>query len=169
MLATALEDPDPVIMFEHAGLYNMSGDLPVDGHPVDITRARVRRAGEDVVLVTHGGSLWKCMEAAEELAGQGISAEVLDLRSLRPLDAATIIDSVTRTHRLVVVDEGWKSVGLSAEVVALVTEHALWELDAPVRRVCGAEVPVPYAKHMEEASVPQVPTIVEAVHEVVGR
>lgn len=169
MLATALEDPDPVIMFEHAGLYNMSGELPVGAGPVDIATARVRRAGEDVAIVTHGGSLWKCLEAATVLAEQGVSAEVLDLRSLRPLDTSAIVQSVAHTHRLVVVDEGWKSVGLSAEVVTLVTEHALWELDAPVRRVCGAEVPVPYAKHMEEASVPQVPVIVEAVHEVVGR
>ena len=169
MLATALEDPDPVVMFEHAGLYNMAGELPADSGPCDITTARIRRPGTDVSIVTHGGSLWKCLDAAEELADSGISAEVLDLRSLRPLDADTILDSVARTHRLVVVDEGWKSVGLSAEIVAIVTEGALWELDAPVRRVCGVEVPVPYAHHMEEASVPQVPGIVAAVHEVTGR
>jgi pyruvate/2-oxoglutarate/acetoin dehydrogenase E1 component len=107
------------------------------------------------------------MEAAEQLEQDGISAEVVDLRSLRPLHVAGITASVARTHRLVVVDEGWKSVGISAEVVAAVTEHALWELDGPVRRVCGIEVPVPYAKHMEEASVPQVPEIVDAVREVV--
>ncbi len=169
MLATALDDPDPVIVFEHAGLYNMSGELPEASGPVDITTARIRRPGTDVSIITHGGSLAKCLEAAEELAGAGVSAEVVDLRSLRPLDTDTIIESVARTHRLVVVDEGWKSVGLSAEIVAIVTEGALWELDAPVRRVCGVEVPVPYAKHMEDASVPQVPGIVAAVHEVVGR
>ena len=115
------------------------------------------------------GSLAKSLEAAELLAADGISAEVIDMRSLRPIDSPAILASVARTHRLVVVDEGWKSVGLSAEVVAIVAEEGLWDLDAPIRRVCGVEVPVPYAKHMEDASVPQVPGIVEAVREVVGR
>ncbi len=169
MLATALEDPDPVIMFEHAGLYNQAGELPVEGGPVDLTTARIRRTGEDVTIVTHGGSLWKAMEAADHLAEDGISAEVVDLRSLRPLDTDTIVASVAKTHRLVVVDEGWKTAGLSAEIVALVTEQALWDLDAPVRRVCGVEVPVPYARHLEQASLPQVDGIMSAVHEVVGR
>ena len=169
MLPSALEDPDPVIMFEHAGLYNVRGDVTPDGGPVDLTTARIRRSGDDVTLVTYGGSLAKSLDAAEALVADGVSVEVLDLRSLRPIDVPAILDSVARTHRLVVVDEGWKSVGLSAEIVALVAEHALWDLDAPVRRVCGIEVPVPYAKHMEEASVPQVPGIVEAVREVMGR
>jgi pyruvate/2-oxoglutarate/acetoin dehydrogenase E1 component len=169
MLATALDDPDPVIIFEHAGLYNQTGELPADSGPVDLTTARVRRTGDDVSIVTHGGSLWKAMEAAEVLADGGISADVVDLRSLRPLDVEAITSSVAKTHRLVVVDEGWKTGGLSAEVVAIVTEHALWELDAPVRRVCGAEVPVPYARHMEQASLPQVDGIVAAAREVVGR
>jgi len=168
MLSTALADPDPVIMFEHAAMYGMSGEMAVDAGPVDINTARVRRIGEDVTIVTHGGSLWKSLEAADALAGRGISAEVLDLRSLRPLDTDAIIGSVAKTHRLVVVDEGWKTAGLSAEIVALVTEHAMWELDAPVRRVCGIEVPIPYAKHLEEASIPQVEGIVAAVHDVVG-
>jgi pyruvate dehydrogenase E1 component beta subunit len=169
MLATALDDPDPVIIFEHAGLYNQTGELPADSGPVDLATARVRRTGDDVSIVTHGGSLWKALEAAEMLTDGGISAEVVDLRSLRPLDVEAITSSVTKTHRLVVVDEGWKTGGLSAEVVAIVTEHALWELDAPVRRVCGAEVPVPYARHMEQASLPQVDGIVAAAREVVGR
>jgi pyruvate/2-oxoglutarate/acetoin dehydrogenase E1 component len=169
MLATALADPDPVIIFEHAALYGMSGDLPADGGPVDIETARVRRTGDDLTIVTHGGSLWKVMQAADVLAADGISAEVIDLRSLRPLDTEAIVGSVAKTHRLVVVDEGWKTVGLSAEIVAMVTEHALWELDAPVRRVCGVEVPIPYAKHLEMASIPQIDGVVEAVHEVMGR
>ena len=169
MLQSAIDDPDPVIMFEHAGLYNMTGKLPVDGAPVDITSAAVRRAGDDVSIVTHGGSLWKVLEAADALAVEGISAEVIDLRSLRPLDADAVIGSVTRTHRLVVVDEGWKTVGLSSEIVAMVAEEALWELDAPIARVCGVEVPIPYAKHLEAASIPQVEGIVRAVHEVVAR
>lgn len=168
MLATALADPDPVIIFEHAAMYGMTGEMAADGSPVDISTARVRRDGEDVTIVTHGGSLWKVLEAAESLADQGVSAEVVDLRSLRPLDTDAIVRSVAKTHRLVVVDEGWKTAGLSAEIVALVTEHALWELDAPVKRVCGIEVPVPYAKHLEEASIPRVSGIEAAVHEVVG-
>lgn len=169
MLPAALEDPDPVIIFEHAGLYNLSGDAAADGTLVDLTTARIRRSGDDVTLVTYGGSLGKSLDAADVLAADGVSIEVVDLRSLRPIDGRTIMESVARTHRLVVVDEGWKSVGLSAEIVALVAEQALWDLDAPVRRVCGIEVPVPYAKHMEEASVPHVPGIVAAVREVVGR
>ena len=168
MLATALDDPDPVIMFEHAGLYGLSGELPIDGKPVDIETARVRRFGDDVTIVTHGGSVPKCLDAARALDAEGISPEVIDLRSLRPLDIDTIVDSVTKTHRLVVVDEGWKTVGLSAEIVASVTERAMWELDAPIRRVCGVEVPIPYAKHMEDASIPQVPGIVAAAVDVVG-
>jgi pyruvate/2-oxoglutarate/acetoin dehydrogenase E1 component len=169
MLATALEDPDPVIIFEHAALYGMSGEMPADAGPIDIDTARVRRSGDDVTIVTHGGSLWKVLEAADELAAVGITAEVVDLRSLRPLDTGAIIDSVSKTHRLVVVDEGWKTAGLSAEIVATVTEQAMWELDAPVKRVCGIEVPIPYAKHLEEASIPQVDGIVAAVRAVVDR
>ncbi|MFO7701229.1 MAG: transketolase C-terminal domain-containing protein, partial [Acidimicrobiia bacterium] len=149
--------------------YNMTGELPVDGGPLDITSAAVRRPGDDVSIVTHGGSLWKVLEAAEALAAEGISTEVIDLRSLRPLDADAIIGSVSRTHRLVVVDEGWKTLGLSSEIVAMVAEDALWELDAPIARVCGVEVPIPYAKHLEAASIPQVDGIIRAVHEVVGR
>jgi len=169
MLATALKDPDPVIIFEHAGLYGTSGEVPVDSGPVDIDTARIRRSGDDVSIITHGGSLHKAVAAAEELVSTGISAEVLDLRSLRPLDVDAIIRTVSHTHRLVIVDEGWKSVGLSAEVLAIVVEGAMWELDAPVKRVCAVEVPIPYARHMEEAALPQVPDIVAAVHEVLGR
>jgi pyruvate/2-oxoglutarate/acetoin dehydrogenase E1 component len=169
MLATALKDPDPVIIFEHAALYGTSGEMSVDSGPVDIDTARVRRSGEDVSIITHGGSVGKALTAAEELAAVGISAEVLDLRSLRPLDSAAIIETVTRTHRLVIVDEGWKSVGLSAEVLARVVEGCMWELDAPVARVCAVEVPIPYARHLEEAALPQVSDIIAAVHEVLGR
>ena len=169
MLATALKDPDPVIIFEHAALYGMSGEMSSDAGPVDIDSARIRRRGDDVSIITHGGSLHKALAAAEELADSGISAEVLDLRSLRPLDRCAIIETVSNTHRLVIVDEGWKSVGLSAEVLAIVVEGAMWELDAPVRRVCAIEVPIPYARHMEEAALPQVADIVAAVHEVLDR
>jgi len=168
MLATALEDPDPVILFENAALYNTTGELPLDCGPVDLATAAVRREGSDVSIVTYGGSLGKALEAAEILSEDGVSAEVLDLRVLRPLDTDAILKSVSKTHRIVVVDEGWKSVGISAEIGARIFEEAIWEMDAPLRRVCGAEVPIPYARHMEQAALPQVDGIVSAAHEVVG-
>jgi len=117
-------------------------------------------------IVTVGLSVHKALDAAEQLASEGISAEVLDLRTLRPLDTATILASVVRTHRAVVVDEGWRSGSLSAEVAARIAEHAFYELDAPIERVCSAEVPMPYAKHLEEAALPQAPRIVEAARRV---
>ncbi|MCP2251172.1 alpha-ketoacid dehydrogenase subunit beta [Lentzea aerocolonigenes] len=167
MLWPALCDPDPVLIFEHNALYNLSGELADDAGPVDLTRAAVRRPGTDVTLITYGGSLAKTLTAADELAADGIDAEVIDLRTLRPLDADTFLESVRRTHRAVVVDEGWRSGSLSAEIAARIAEEALYELDAPVRRVCSAEVPIPYAKHLEEAALPQPASIAAAAREVV--
>ncbi len=169
MLWPALKDPDPVLIFEHGGLYNMEGELPEALDACPLMRAAIRRAGTEVSIITYGGSLPKCLTAAEELAGQGIAAEVIDLRSLRPLDTETIVASVTKTHRAVVVDEGWRSGSISAEISARIMEQAFYELDAPVERVCSAEVPVPYAKHLEDAALPQVPGIVATVREVVAR
>ena len=166
MLWTALEDPDPVIIFEHAQLYNLEGDLAPDASAVDISKAAVRREGGHLTLITYGGSLGKTLQAADQLASDGISAEVIDLRTLRPLDDATIMASLARTRRAVIVDEGWKSGSLSAEIMARIMEQAFYDLDAPVARVCGAEVPVPYAKHMEDAALPQVPNIVAAAQGV---
>jgi pyruvate dehydrogenase E1 component beta subunit len=168
MLWTALEDPDPVLIFEHNGLYAMEGELAEDAGPVDIDRAALRRRGRDISLVTYGGTLPKTLAAAEELARQGIEAEVLDLRTLRPLDEAAILATVARTHRAVVVDEGWRSGSLSAEVAARIGERAFFELDAPVLRVCTAEVPIPYPRHLEEAALPQVAGIVAAAQRAVG-
>jgi pyruvate/2-oxoglutarate/acetoin dehydrogenase E1 component len=162
MLWTALMDPDPVILFENALLYNMAGELAADAGAVDIDRAALRRAGGDLTLVTYGGSLGKTLAAAEELARQGIEAEVIELRTLRPLDMPTVLGSLAKTHRMVIVDEGWRSGGIAAELMARVMEQGFFELDAPVARVCSAEVPIPYAKHLEEAAIPQVPGIVEA-------
>jgi len=168
MLWTALEDPDPVLIFEHGALYNAEGELSADAGPVDIDRAVVRRVGDDVTLITYGGTLGRTLAAAEELAAVGIGADVVDLRTLRPLDDATVIGSVVRTHRAVVVDEGWRSGSISAEIAARITEEVFWDLDAPVERVCSAEVPMPYAKHLEEAALPQIPRIVEAARRAVG-
>jgi pyruvate/2-oxoglutarate/acetoin dehydrogenase E1 component len=169
MLWTALMDPDPVIMFENALLYNLEGALAPDAGAVDIDRAAVRRAGTHVTLVTYGGSLGKTLKAADELATHDVSAEVIDLRTLRPLDMATVYASLAKTRRMVIVDEGWRSGSLSAEIMARVMEDAFYELDAPVARVCGAEVPVPYPKHLEEAAIPQVSGVVAAALRVVNR
>ena len=168
MLGSALADPDPVVIFEHAQLYNMEGELP-EPFTSDIEHAMVRRAGRDVSLVTSGGSLWKALEAAEQLAREGIEAEVVDLRVLRPLDVATIASSVRKTHRAVIIDEGWRTGGLSAEIAATIAEQAFYELDAAPARVCSAEVPIPYAKHLEEAALPQVSGIVAAVRQTMGQ
>jgi pyruvate dehydrogenase E1 component beta subunit len=168
MLAAALADPDPVLIFEHVLLYNLEGQLDAGVTGVDLDRAAVRRPGADVSLITYGGSLPKTLAAAEQLAADGIDAEVVDLRSLRPLDLSTVLDSVRKTRRAVVVDEGWRSGSLAGEIVARIAEDAFYELDAPPARVCSAEVPVPYAKHLEEAALPQTPAIVAAARAAVG-
>jgi pyruvate dehydrogenase E1 component beta subunit len=168
MLWTALEDPDPVLIFENGLLYNMKGELAVDAGPVDIDRAAVRRAGTDVSLISYGGTLFKTLEAAELLSGEGIEADVIDLRTLRPLDDETVFASVAKTHRAVVVDEGWRSGSISAEISARITENAFYELDAPVGRVCSAEVPMPYAKHLEDAAVPDVAAVAAAARAAVA-
>ncbi|MDD5295711.1 MAG: alpha-ketoacid dehydrogenase subunit beta [Rhodocyclaceae bacterium] len=167
MLAPALRDPDPVLLFEHTVLYNMEGEVP-DECRVDISSARVRREGSDVTIITYGGSLPKALEAAETLAAEGIRAEVLDLRVLRPLDDATIMASVRKCRRAVVVDEGWRSGSLAAEVMARIVEQAFYDLDAPLARVCSEEVPIPYARHLEEAALPQPEKIVAAVRTMLG-
>ncbi|WP_349573493.1 alpha-ketoacid dehydrogenase subunit beta [Azotobacter salinestris] len=168
MLWPALQDPDPVLIFEHSTLYNLEGVLD-EGVAVDIHSARVRREGGDLTLVTYGGSLGKALAAAGQLAGEGISVEVIDLRVLHPLDDATLMASVRKTRRLLVVDEGWRSGSLAAEIIARVVEQGFYELDAPPARVCSQEVPVPYAKHLEDAALPQVPGIVAAARELLGR
>jgi pyruvate dehydrogenase E1 component beta subunit len=167
MLAAALADPNPVLIFEHIVLYNAEGELDATVTSVDIEHARVRRPGKDLTLVTYGNSLPKCLAAAEALAGDGIDAEVIDLRVLRPLDTATIARSVSRTRRCVIVDEGWKSGSISAEIAARLAEDAFFELDAPIRRLCGREVPIPYAAQLEEAALPQVADILTAARALV--
>ena len=167
MLAPALADPDPVIIFEHAQLYNLEGEL-ADNWQCDISRAAVRREGSQVSVFAYGGCLPKAMQAAAELAEAGIDIEVVDLRVLRPLDTETIAASVRKTHCAVVVDEGWKSGSLAAEVVARIVEDCFYELDAPPVRVCSAEVPIPYARNMEEAALPQPAKIVAAVREMLN-
>ena len=169
MLWPALQDPDPVLIFEHGSLYNAKGTLPSDAGPVDIDHAAVRRAGDDVTIVTYGGTLPKVMAAAEQLAARGVSAEVVDLRTLRPLDDETYVGSVRKTHHLVVADEGWRSGSLSAEIVTRVAEQAMYDLDGPVERVCTAEVPLPYAKQLEDAALPSTDGIVAAALRTLGK
>jgi len=168
MLAPALEDPDPVVIAEHGSLYNAKGPAPEPGTVVDIDHAAIRRTGGDITLVTYGGTLGTVLSAAERLEADGISAEVIDLRVLRPLDSAAVAESVCRTHRAVVVDEGWRTLGMSSEVSARIMEDCFYDLDAPVGRVCTVEVPIPYAKHLEDAALPSVERVVAAAHEAVG-
>jgi pyruvate dehydrogenase E1 component beta subunit len=165
MLLTALKEPDPVFIFEHAYLYPMEGELD-EALSVDIATAAVRRRGKDVSLITFGGSLWKTLQAANGLAEEGVDAEVIDLRVLRPLDRAAILRSVEKTHRAVIIDEAWRTGSFAAEVSAQIMEGAFYDLDSPVARVCSAEVPIPYPKHLEDAALPNVEGIIKAVHDL---
>jgi pyruvate/2-oxoglutarate/acetoin dehydrogenase E1 component len=147
----------------------MSGKIAADAGAVDIDKAAVRRPGRDISLITYGGSLWKTLDAATALATDSIEAEVIDLRTLRPLDDATIMASIAKTRRAVVVDEGWRSGSLAAEIGMRIVEQVFWELDAPLGRVCSEEVPIPYPRHLENAAIPQAAKIVAAAKAVLGR
>ena len=160
MVGLALADPDPVLIFENALLYNLKGELDTSAEPLPIGSAKVTREGEDVTILAYGINLFKALEAAETLKKEGIGAEVIDLRSLRPLDDETIMTSVAKTHRVMIVDEGWRSGSISAEIMARINEQAFYELDAPMGRVCTEEMPIPYPRHLEEAALPSPEKIV---------
>ncbi|GAA4435895.1 pyruvate dehydrogenase complex E1 component subunit beta [Pontibacter saemangeumensis] len=166
MLAPALLDPDPVIIFEYTSLLNLEKELSEAADAVDISKASVRREGKDISLITYGTGVYKALEAAEELATAGIEAEVLDLRILRPLDDDTIMASVSKTNRALLVEDASRSVSISSEVSTRIMEKCFYELDAPVARLCGAEVPIPYPKHLEDAAVPQPAQIVSMVKKI---
>jgi pyruvate dehydrogenase E1 component beta subunit len=167
MLLAAVEEPDPVFIFEHALLYPVEAEIDEVPRPVDIAHAAVRREGSDVTVVTYGGALGKCLDAAARLEEEhGLAAEVVDLRTLRPLDTDTILTSIAKTHRAVIVDEGWKTGGLAGELSAQIMEQGFDLLDWPVQRVCGADVPMPYAKHLVDAALPSPERIVAAVTEM---
>ena len=168
MLAPALADTDPVLIFENALLYNDAAEID-EGQVLDIDRATIRRPGSDLSLITYGGSLGKALAAAEQLDAIGISVEVIDLRVLRPLDEGTILASLGKTRRALIVDEGWRSGGISAEIMARIVEKAFWQIDAPLARLCSAEVPIPYPRHLEEAALPSVAGIIAAARQVMGR
>ncbi|HUJ32308.1 MAG TPA: alpha-ketoacid dehydrogenase subunit beta [Candidatus Acidoferrum sp.] len=169
MVLAALREPDPVFIFEHATLYPLEGELDEGATSFDITHAAVVQSGSDVTLITYGGTLGKTMQATKRLASEGIEAEVIDLRTLRPLDTPTIVTSVAKTHRAVIIDEAWRTGSFAAEISAQIMEKAFDDLDAPVARVCSAEAPMPYAKHLEEATLPQVDQIIAAAREMVPR
>jgi pyruvate dehydrogenase E1 component beta subunit len=163
MLLAAIEDPDPVMFFEHKLLYKMKGPVPEGYFTEPLDQARVRREGTDVTIAATAIMVHRALEAAETLAAEGISAEVIDLRSLRPLDHRTLIDSVSKTTRLICVYEGTKQLGIGTEVSAMIAESAAFNrLDAPIIRLGGADCPLPYNPELEKAAVPQVPDIVAA-------
>lgn len=168
MLHTALQSPDPVIIIEYTSMLNLEKEILDDAGAVNITQAKVRREGKDISIITYGAGVYKCLEAADELAADGIDAEVIDLRILRPLNEETFLASVAKTHRALIVEDAWRSVSISSEISSRIMEKAFYELDAPVKRLCGVEVPIPYPLHLEEASVPQKSDIVNAVKRIIN-
>ncbi|MEO0392619.1 MAG: pyruvate dehydrogenase complex E1 component subunit beta, partial [Pseudomonadota bacterium] len=170
LLKSAIRDPNPVIFLENEMTYGMSFDVPVDeDFTVPIGKAKVVREGTDVTITAFSLMVKFALEAADKLAEEGISAEVIDLRSIRPLDTATIIDSVRKTNRIVAVEEGWAYAGINSEIAAQVFEHAFDYLDAPVTRVNCADVPLPYAANLEELALPRAPDIIKACKQVCYR
>ena len=167
LLKAAIRDPNPVVFLEHELLYGESFDVPdMDDFLIPIGKAKVRREGADCTIVAHSRMVGFALEAAEQLAGEGIECDVVDLRTLRPLDIDTVLESVRKTNRIVCAEEGWRQNGVGAEVAALVTEHAFDHLDAPPVRVHQKDVPLPYAANLEAESLPGVEEIVEAVKRV---
>lgn len=167
MLLTAVQDPDPVVIFEYTSLLNMENEISSGPGDVNITQAKVRRTGKDISIITYGTGVYKSLIAAEELFSGGIEAEVLDLRVLRPLDEKALVESVSKTHRAIIIEDAWRSVSISSEISSRIMEKCFYELDAPVQRLCGIEVPIPYPKHLEDVSVPQKDDIVNAVKKMI--
>jgi pyruvate dehydrogenase E1 component beta subunit len=166
LLKAAIRSNDPILFLEHATLYQMRAEVPDGDYVIPIGKSKVQRAGKDVTIVTYSKGLEISMKAADELEKQGIQAEIVDLRTLRPLDMEPVIESFKKTNRAVVVEEGWKSFGVGAEVSARIYEQAFDYVDAPVRRVAQKEVPLPYNRTLEQSALPQVADVVAAVKEV---
>ena len=170
LMKAAIRDPNPVVILENEIMYGQSFDVPTDeDFVIPMGRAKIEREGTDVTLVAYSIMVGKALQAAEKLAEQGISAEVINLRTIRPLDRWTIIESVKKTNRIVSVEESWPFAGVGSEIAALVNEHAFDYLDAPVRRVCAADVPLPYAANLEALALPQVDEIVHVAKQVCYR
>ena len=168
LLKAAIRDDNPVCFLESEVMYSLKGEVPIGEHVIALGTADVKRAGRDVTVVTWGKMVHTCLKAAEELASSGVDAEVVDLRTIRPLDTELVLDSVRRTHRLVVVQEGWPFAGVAAELIAVVTREAFDDLDAPPERVTNLDVPMPYATNLEQLVLPSVPRVVETVRGLVG-
>jgi pyruvate dehydrogenase E1 component beta subunit len=169
MLKSAVRDPDPVLFIEHELLYNVKGEVPDEGveYLVPLNRGEVKREGHDVTIITFSRMLHVVLQAAEDLAQAGIDAEVIDLRSIRPIDIDLIVDSVQKTNRVVIAEEGWKYYGTGQGLAALIYEHAFDYMDAPIKHVTGADVPMPYSKVLERAAIPRKGEIIEAVKAIV--
>ena len=169
MFKSAVRDPDPVLFIEHELLYNVKGEVPDEGveYSVPLNRGEVKREGRHVSIITFSRMLHICMQAAEDLAKEGIDAEVVDLRSIRPIDIDLITDSVKKTNRIVIAEEGWKYYGTGQGLAALIYEHAFDYMDAPIQHVTGADVPMPYSKVLEHAALPKKSDIVDAVKAIV--
>jgi pyruvate dehydrogenase E1 component beta subunit len=167
LLMTAFDDENPVIFIEHTALYASKGEVPEEPYRVPFGKADVMHTGTDVTLIGYGGSVWQCYRAAVTLENNGISAEVLNLRTLRPLDTDGILASVRKTNRAIVVEDDWEFGGFGGEIAAILQEHAFDDLDAPVRRCAGADIPMPYNGALEQAALPQEADIIRLVKEMV--
>jgi pyruvate dehydrogenase E1 component beta subunit len=167
MLRAALQSPDPVLLFEYTLMLNLEKEIAADIGFIDILKAKVLREGYAITIITYGTGVYKSLEAAAELALVGIDSEVIDLRVLRPLDERTFLESVAKTHRVLIVEDAWRSVSISSEISARIMEKVFYDLDAPVQRLCGVEVPIPYPAHLEEAAIPQKNDIVNAVKKMI--
>ncbi|HEY9721526.1 MAG TPA: transketolase C-terminal domain-containing protein, partial [Oscillatoriaceae cyanobacterium] len=163
LLKAAVRDPDPVLFIEHSGLYGLKGEVPEGDFTVPLGRSEIKREGRDATIVTYSSMLKPSLAAAAKLAEAGIEVEVVDLRTLRPLDLAPVLASVRKTNRVVTVEEGWRSYGVGAEIAARVQEEAFDWLDAPVGRVAGKEVPMPYAKNLEKLCIPNEQDVIAAI------
>jgi pyruvate dehydrogenase E1 component beta subunit len=166
MLKAAIRSDDPVLFIEHATLYQLRGEVPEGDYTVPLDQAKIQRPGRDVTLITYSKMLETCMKAADVLAKEGVEAEIVDLRSLRPLDMKPVLDSFKKTNRAVIVEEGWRSYGVGAEVAARIYEQAFDYVDAPIKRVAQKEVPLPYNRTLEQMALPQVEDVIRAVKEV---
>lgn len=166
LLKAAIRSQDPVLFIEHATMYQTRGEVPEGEYIIPIGKSKIQREGKDVTIVTYSKGLELSMKAADELAREGIQAEIVDLRCLRPLDMEPVLDSFKKTNRAVIVEEGWKSYGIGSEIVARIYEEAFDYIDAPIKRVAQKEVPLPYNRTLEQAALPQVDDVIAAVKEV---
>lgn len=169
LLKSCIRDDNPILFVENVLLYNEKGEVPDGEYTVPLGQADVKREGEDVTIVSYSRMVHTALDAAEKLAGEGISAEVIDLRSLRPLDTETIVQSVRKTNRAIIVHEGWRKYGAGAEIAAQIQELAFDYLDHPVERITGAEVPLPYATSLEAAAMPKLEYVIDGARAMVGK